>query len=287
VSVVVSVHGGRELEADASGADEAEDGRAAHIALEQQQRVADEHRHGLRQDPVLDDLAPGGADRFHRRDGTAVHGLHRLGEDLADGSDGSDRHGEDSRERAEPDGRHEHQRDDEIGQGANDVHRPAAGVVQPPRCDVARGSERDDEGEHGAEHGSDDRHLQRLEEEPQDEPDLREVGREHAQQELAHVRSADAELQEIELRAVGRPQEDRDGQHDADDRAGTGHAESALHALALARIQLRMGEGRRTHSSAIPFRCRRDEPEEEGADAAGRAGGDRKPPTAYSSSPRS
>ena len=117
--------------ADAAGADEAHDGRFAHVDLEAQQRVAHEIRRDLRQRAVAHGDVPGRAGRRHALDRLHVDVLDDLGEQLAERAQRMDDDGQHAGHRAEPEGDHEHQREDQQRHGAAKLAEAAHGEAQP------------------------------------------------------------------------------------------------------------------------------------------------------------
>jgi hypothetical protein len=95
----------------------------AEIDVEPVHRQADQPRHDLRLDPVIDPLQPGragGADGFGLH---LVHLLDVLGQQLGEEADGGEGQGEETRERAEAEDRHQQDGDDDL------VERPESATM--------------------------------------------------------------------------------------------------------------------------------------------------------------
>ncbi len=168
IRVVELADGLDEILADAARADEAHDGRLAHVDLETQQGVAGEVRHDLRQRAETHGDMPGRAGRRHALDRLHVDILDDLGEQFGEHAECVDDDRQHARHRAEPEGNDEDQRQHQGRHGAASLAEAAHDDAQPARRrHIGSRQESQDKGHGGAQHGADIGHEQGFTEQPQ------------------------------------------------------------------------------------------------------------------------
>ena len=183
-----------EIEPDAAGADDADDGRGAGVRFDVVEHLAGDHRQHLRDQAEADLVQLAAAQRGHALDRLAVGGLDGFGIELAEGAEIAGHDGEHAGEGAEPDDIDPDQRPDQRIDAADRVERaPGEEVHDAVGDDVARGEEAEREGEDGgedrAEEGDGDGLEQRLDEE-QGARGRAGIGRQHQHDEAAEIAEA-------------------------------------------------------------------------------------------------
>src|SRR5262249_33047623 len=134
--------------ADAAGTDYAEGRGRAHIGFQPVERERAPERYDLRYDAEDDLLQSSCTGRADALDRSRVDGFDRFGEQLREHSEVMNEKGHDAGEGAEADSHDEHQREDDLVDGAAGIHQPPGGLYDPLRADVGRAQDRERDAEH-------------------------------------------------------------------------------------------------------------------------------------------
>jgi hypothetical protein len=200
-----------ERAADAASADDAEHRRRADVDLEavqQERRELGSHLGDHRPPQPLDRRC---ADGFGGLDRLALDVLDDLVEELAEAADRSDADRQHAGHRTEPEDRDEQEREDDLGDGAEDVEHLARDPGDGAADQVLGREERQRHGEDRGDEGADPRHRDRVPHQPdhlaQSVP--REISEHHLEQPV-HVGRCLEESRPLELDRDQRPAEEHD-----------------------------------------------------------------------------